>query len=115
MSARCSPPSPPTAGCHAAAPRVYGYGLVSAAHQSAGVELLGVVPDQEQRITVLQTQIVKGSYLTARMPKGVVMGDKLATTIGVEIGSEIVLLTQAADGSMGNDLYTVTGTVSHGT
>ncbi len=37
------------------------------------------------------------------------MGDKLAGVIGVQIGSEIVLLTQAADGSMGNDLYTVGG------
>jgi ABC-type lipoprotein release transport system permease subunit len=93
----------------AASPRVYGYGLVSATHQSAGVQLLGVVPDQEQKVTALQTQMVKGSYLTGRMPKGVVMGDKLAATIGVEVGSEIVLLTTATDGSMGNDRYTVVG------
>jgi ABC-type lipoprotein release transport system permease subunit len=93
----------------AAAPRVYGYGLLSAAHRSAGVELMGIVPDQEQNITTLNSQIAKGSYLTARMPKGVVMGDKLASTIGIEVGSEIVLLTQAADGSMGNDVYTVVG------
>jgi ABC-type lipoprotein release transport system permease subunit len=93
----------------AASPRVYGYGLVSATHQSAGAQLLGVVPDQEQKITVLQTRMVKGSYLTGGMPKGVVMGDKLATTIGVEVGSEIVLLTSAVDGSTGNDLYTVAG------
>jgi ABC-type lipoprotein release transport system permease subunit len=93
----------------AASPRVYGYGLVSAAHQSVGAQLLGVVPDQEQKITVLQSRMVKGSYLTGAMPKGVVMGDKLATTIGVEVGSEIVLLTPATDGSTGNDLYTVVG------
>ena len=53
--------------------------------------------------------MVKGSYLTGRIPKGVVMGDKLAATIGVEVGSEIVLLTPAVDGSTGNDLYTVAG------
>jgi ABC-type lipoprotein release transport system permease subunit len=88
----------------AASPRVYGYGLVSATHQSAGVQLLGVVPDQEQKITMLQNRMVKGSYLTGRMPKDVMMGDKLASTIGVEVGSEIVLLTPAADGSTGNDL-----------
>ena len=93
----------------AASPRVYGYGLVSATHQSAGVEILGVVPDQEQKITALQTRMVKGSYLTGRMPKGVVMGDKLAATIGAKVGSEIVLLAPAADGSTGNDLYTVAG------
>ena len=94
---------------YAATPRVYGYGLVSAPHQSAGAEILGVDPNQEQKVTVLHTRIVKGSYLSEQIPKGIVMGDKLATTIGVEVGSEIVLLTQAADGSMGNDLYTIVG------
>jgi putative ABC transport system permease protein len=93
----------------AAAPRVYGYGLLSAAARSAGVELMGILPDQEQRVTTLNRQIAKGSYLTARMPMAVVVGDKLATTIGIGVGSEIVLLTQAADGSMGNDVYTVGG------
>lgn len=93
----------------AASPRVYGYGLVSAAHQSAGVQMIGVVPDQEQKITVLQSRMVKGSYLSGRMPKSIVMGDKLATMIGAAVGSEIVLLTPAADGSTGNDLYTVGG------
>ena len=97
----------------AVAPRVYGYALLSAAHRSAGVELMGVVPDQEPRITTLNTQIAKGSYLTARLPKGVVIGDKLASTIGIELNSEIVLLTQAADGSMGNDVYTVVGDSSY--
>jgi len=92
-----------------ASPRVYAYGLVSATHQSVGAQLLGVVPEQEQKITVLQTRMVKGSYLTGKMPKEVVLGDKLATTIGADVGSEIVLLTPAADGSMGNDLYTVAG------
>jgi ABC-type lipoprotein release transport system permease subunit len=94
---------------YAATPRVYGHGLASAAHQSGGVEIMGVAPDQEQKVTVLHTRIVKGSYLNERMPKGIVMGDKLATTIGVGVGSEIALLAQAADGSMGDDLYAVAG------
>lgn len=94
---------------YAAAPRVYGYGLLSAAHRSAGVELMGVVPDQEPKITILNSQIVKGTYLGAQTPKGADIGDKLASTIGIGVGSEIVLLTQAADGSIGNDVYTVVG------
>jgi len=94
---------------YATAPRVYGYGLVNSGHRSAGVELFGVVPDQEPKVTVLNTQIVKGNYLSDRVPMGVVVGDKLASTIGVQLGSQIVLLTQAADGSMGNDLYSIVG------
>ena len=94
---------------YAAAPRVYGYGLLSAAHRSAGVELMGIVPEQEPKITILNRQIIKGTYLTAQKPKGVVMGDTLASTIGIDLGTEVVLLTQAADGSIGNDVYSVVG------
>ena len=75
---------------------------------------MGVVPDQEPKITTLNTQITQGRYLTAQVPKGVVIGDKLASTIGIDLGAEIVLLTQAADGSMGNDVYTVVGILHTG-
>jgi len=40
----------------AAAPRVYGYALVSHVHHSAGAEILGVVPGQEERISALHTR-----------------------------------------------------------
>jgi ABC-type lipoprotein release transport system permease subunit len=93
----------------AASPRVYGFGLVSGTHQSAGAQLVGVDPDTERKVTLLQSKMVKGTYLAAGTPKGVVMGDELATTIGVVLGSEFVVLTPAADGSTGNDLYTVVG------
>ncbi len=94
---------------YAAAPRVYGYGLLSAAHRSAGVELMGIVPDQESKVTILNKRLAKGNYLSAQVPKGIVIGDKLASTIGIDVNSQIVLLTQAADGAIGNDLYTVVG------
>jgi ABC-type lipoprotein release transport system permease subunit len=93
----------------AAAPRTYGFGLISADNRTAGVELFGVDPDEERKVTVLDAQIAKGTYLDGKKPMGVVVGNKLASTIGVAPGSEIVLLTQATDGSMGNDLYTIVG------
>ena len=42
-------------------------------------------------------------------PKGVVIGRKLARTLGVKLGDEIVFIGQAADGSMANELYNVKG------
>ena len=108
MSARCLPPSPLTPGSMPRLPSVrlwigkrfawiFGRGGASGGRSRSGT-----------KVTVLNTQIVKGTYLT-ELPNKVVVGDKLAGVIGVEVGSEIVLLTQAADGSMGNDLYTVGG------
>lgn len=93
----------------AASPRVHADGLVSTPRQSAGAEFLGVVADQEQTVTSLQTRMVKGRYLDDGMPKGIVMGDRLAGAIGADVGSEIVLVTPAADGSTGNDVYTLAG------
>lgn len=92
-----------------AAPRVYGYGLISHADYSAGAEILGVVPTQEQQLTTLHTRLIDGSYLSEQIPKGVVLGEGLAKAIDAKVGGEIVLLAGATDGSMGNDLYTVIG------
>jgi len=44
-----------------------------------------------------------------------VIGVDLATQLEVEMGAELVLLGQAADGSMANDLYKIVGTADAGT
>lgn len=93
----------------AASPRVYGYGLVSTQEHSAGAELLGVEPTQEARVTTLHTRIFHGHYLSEQDPHGIVLGDKLAALLRVGLGSEVVIVTHAADGSIGNDLYRVRG------
>ena len=101
----------------AAAPRVYGYGLVSGGDHSAGADLLGIDPAREQQISSFHTRLTRGRFLTQQAANGaneVVLGEKLANTIAAEPGSEIILLTQAADGSIGNDLYTVVGILRTG-
>ena len=116
MSARCLPAIAPDDRITAAAPRVYGYGLLSAAHRSAGVELMGVVPDLEPKITTLNQQIAKGSYLTAKVPNPEWPSETAspARSASFWMNPEIVLLTQAAYGSMGNDTYIVVGILHTG-
>lgn len=96
------------AGFHAA-PRLYGFGLAAAGSASSGVRLHGVAMDEEAAVTQIHRHLLKGSWLDSADPKGVVLGRKLARTLGVEIGSELVVLSQAADGSMANDLFHVRG------
>jgi len=45
------------------APRVYAFALVSAADKSSGVELVGVDPAREPRVTDLDRHITAGAYL----------------------------------------------------
>jgi ABC-type lipoprotein release transport system permease subunit len=97
-------------GVVAVAPRATGYGLVSAGEKSAGAELLGIEPAAEARVSELQNRLAAGrGLLTGRARNEVLIGDRLAGTLGVVPGDELVLLTQAADGSLGNDVYRLAG------
>jgi ABC-type lipoprotein release transport system permease subunit len=50
-----------------------------------------------------------GSWLDPDDPRSVVVGRRLAHTLGVEPGSELVVLTQGADDALAYDLYVVRG------
>jgi ABC-type lipoprotein release transport system permease subunit len=90
-----------------AAPRVLGYGLVSHGENSSGSQLWGVDLDKEKGVTQFHRHILKGSFL--ERPGRVVVGKKIAVALEVDVGDEVVIVTQAADGSIGNDIYRVAG------
>jgi ABC-type lipoprotein release transport system permease subunit len=93
----------------AAAPRRYGYGLVAVGTKSAGARFWGVEPASERTTFDMAQHLQEGRFLSETTQRGVVLGQKLARSLQAQIGSEIVVVVQAADGSLGNDLYTVTG------
>ncbi len=92
-----------------AAPRLHGFALAASGSASSGVQLRGVDLVREPRVTQLSQHLVSGQWLDAAQPQGVVIGRKLARTLGVELGGEIVIVGQAADGSMANELYYLRG------
>ena len=89
--------------------RVYGFGLAAAGSTSAGVQLRGVHLTNEVTVTQIHQHVMQGDWLADTNPKGVVIGRKLARTLGVTPGNEVVIIGQATDGSMANDLYVVRG------
>ncbi len=108
---------------YAYAPRLYAAGLASAADASTGALLEGVDPEREVLVTDLARRIRRGAFeLTGSRPvhpRGpkepavplypVVIGSTLAKNLRLDIGDELVLITQAADGSIGNGLFEVRG------
>ncbi|HED01156.1 MAG TPA: ABC transporter permease [Proteobacteria bacterium] len=95
-------------GLHAS-PRLFGSGLASSGENSTGTILWGIDPQQERRVTELSSHLLKGGFLTSRSGKEVVLGKMLAENLKVDVGDELVILTQAADGSLGNDIFSVRG------
>jgi ABC-type lipoprotein release transport system permease subunit len=93
----------------AAALRSYGYGLVAYRTKSAGALFWGIDPATERLTFDLAENVAEGRFLSDTPQKGMVLGKKLARSLNATVGSEIVVVVQAADGSLGNELYFVTG------
>ena len=95
-------------GVVAAAPRLYGGGLLSAADQTQGAMLMGVDPERDARVVQLLSSMTEG-----RAPQSgateIAIGSDLAHRLDVGPGAELVVVTPASDGSLGNDLFTVSG------
>lgn len=92
-----------------ASARAFGYGLLSSGAKSAGAQFWGVRPDAEKSVSDLAANLLEGTFLPDSPGRTVVLGRKLARTLGAGVGSELVVVVQAADGSLGNELYTVAG------
>jgi ABC-type lipoprotein release transport system permease subunit len=98
----------------AAAPRVYGGGLVSAGSRTEASLLLGIDPTREPRVTTLLSDI-DGGRLPRPGAREVDVGSEMARQLHVSLGDTLVLVAPAADGSLGNDLYTLVGIFHTGT
>lgn len=92
-----------------AAPRAYGYGLAARDNKSAGAFFWGVDPSAEARAFALEDWVREGAFLGAEAGGSALLGHKLARSLGAAIGDEIVVVVEAADGSIGNELLHVGG------
>jgi ABC-type lipoprotein release transport system permease subunit len=94
-------------------PRVYGFGLLSTGEHSAAARLMGVDPQVETGVTTFLAGLQTGA-LDDSVERSLLLGDVLAQELETTIGSEVAIVTQAADGSLGNDLFLVSGILHTG-
>jgi ABC-type lipoprotein release transport system permease subunit len=96
------------------APRVFSAGLASVGNKSAGVRIIGVDPVRETAATRFDKKIVEGNGFSSEAAYEALLGKGLAKRMGADIGGEIVIVSQGADGSVANDLYTIKGILDSG-
>jgi len=96
------------------APRLFSAGLASLGDQTAGVQVVGINPDQENTATNFSKKVIKGRYLSQKPNHEVMLGKGLAKLLNADVGDTTVILSQAADGSIANDLYKVVGITDRG-
>jgi ABC-type lipoprotein release transport system permease subunit len=94
-----------------ASARLLGFGLGASDEASAGVQVRGLEVARDSRVSRIDERVREGTWLDPADPYGVVVGAQLARTLVVEPGDELILLSQASDGSMANDLFVVRGVI----
>jgi putative ABC transport system permease protein len=89
-------------------PRLLATGLGAGERNSTGVQLIGIEVEADRRVTKVAEQIKDGVWLEPD-DEGVVIGRRVAEQLALNVGDELVVLSQGADGSMANEVYPVRG------
>jgi putative ABC transport system permease protein len=96
------------------APRVYADGLVSYRSNSLGSALFGIVPEREHTVGTLVDKVNDGRFFTSDTSDNIVLGHTLLQNLNARIGDTVVILAQGFDGTLGNERFTITGTIKTG-
>ncbi|MBN1155035.1 ABC transporter permease [candidate division KSB1 bacterium] len=101
-------------GVEAWTPRLFAAGLASVSEKSAAVQVKGIDPVKENQATRFNKKIVAGDTFADTAAHTAILGKGLAKVLEAEVGEEVIIVSQAADGSIANDLYTVIGIIESG-
>jgi putative ABC transport system permease protein len=91
------------------APRVRTPALAFAGTKTSGIQLMGIDPVLEVKTTRIKEKVDKGRFLSKEPLNEIIISERLARVLLVDIGDEIALIAQGIDGSIANDLFTVVG------
>ena len=79
--------------------RTFGSGLAASAEDAAGVQLIGIDPGGEGRVSSLFDKLVEGELPVARDADRVVLGYGIVRKLSLKVGEKLVLTAQGAQGS----------------
>jgi ABC-type lipoprotein release transport system permease subunit len=91
------------------APRVYSFAMVGSPANNEGVSMVGVDPENERCLSLVDDTIVAGDYFAGGL-RDIVIGSELAELLEVELGDRVVLtVAQAHTGDLEQELFRVSG------
>ncbi len=93
----------------ASAPRIYSSVLAFAGKKTTGIRITGIDPEMESRTTRIKLKVAKGRFLSKTPANEVLVSDSLSKALNLRLNDELILIGQAADGSIANDRFVVVG------
>jgi len=90
--------------------RTMSLGMINSAAEPASVLVVGVKPDSERRMSLLDDAIVAGAFFEGDNPRDVVIGRELAELLEVGLGDRVVVtVAQPGSGDLSQELFRVSG------
>jgi putative ABC transport system permease protein len=97
------------AGIKAVTVRVIANSMIASAETGSGVQVIGIAPEDEKRVTNLYEKIVEGTYFDRTRRNPIVIGKKMAEKLNVNVRSKVVLTMQQVDGGITRAQFKVAG------
>ena len=95
--------------------RITGFTMLATARENVGAGFIAVSPEQEDDETLsLLEAIVDGEFFGSSTDGGIILGDKLASNLDVELGSKLVYTLTDKEGEIVSALARVSGIVRTG-
>ena len=100
-------------------PRVYSPALAYGTEKTAPARVIGVDMEREPMVSRLKEKVSAGTYFSPEPDTDgyfqAMIGRGLAISLKLEVGDEIVLISQGADGSIANDIYIISALIGNRT
>jgi putative ABC transport system permease protein len=96
------------------APRVLAGGLASVDTKTTAVRIIGIDVKRETAATHFERKITTGPGFSAGGRQEAIIGKGVARLLNARVGDKVVIVSQAADGSIANDLYSIAGITASG-
>ncbi|MCB0633096.1 MAG: ABC transporter permease [Lewinella sp.] len=94
----------------AATARMLTAGMIASAGYSSNVEIRAVVPESEEQTTLLKTRLSAGNYLDVDKRNPIILGEKLAKKLKVDIGHKVVLTFESPTADLISTTFRLVGT-----
>ncbi len=91
-------------------PRLESFALISYGNKTKGAIFQGIDPFLDNQMTQISHKVVKGSFLT-KDDEGILLSQRLAGYMGVNVGDTVVLLSQGYHAVTAADVFPVRGIV----
>jgi ABC-type lipoprotein release transport system permease subunit len=93
----------------AVAERVIIKGMISTASGSSGIQINGIMPEEESQLTQLKSKLTTGNYFSSIKPYEIIVSEKTLKKLKLKMNAKTILTFQDKDGNIASGAFRIIG------